>query len=322
MSLLQDSNILSVKSLRIDYFRGNKVVNAVDKVSLDVKKGEVLAIIGESGSGKSTVARAIAGLLPLNARVVSGSILFENEDILKADQRKLREIRGKKIGFIFQEPVSYLNPVLKVGEQISETLIYHTGVDKDKASKEAKNLLRYVSVPDADRVYNYYPHQLSGGMAQRVCIAMAISCRPSLLIADEPTSNLDLTVQAQILNLLDRLRREFSMSIVLISHDLGVVSGISDRIVVMYAGRVAEESTTERIIKEPKHPYTKLLLAVSISSDERIYGSIPDLSNPPPGCRFSPRCPFSFERCGSDPEEFFVKGSRVYCWLYEGKEWH
>lgn len=314
-----DNPLLSINSLHVHYRSGNVRVRAVDGVSFNVNQGEVVAIVGESGSGKSTIARAIPRILPSYAEIVSGSIIYKGRDLLSIGEDELRKIRGKEIGMIFQEPVSYLNPVIKVGEQIAEALITHQGLSKQDAEREAKNILRYVSVPDADRVYHYYPHQLSGGMAQRVCIGIAISCKPSLLIADEPTSNLDLTVQAQILNLIERLRTELKMAVIIISHDLGVVSGISERVIVLYAGRIVEESKTKNIMRSPRHPYTKLLLASSKLAKEsvRIQGSMPDLSNPPTGCRFAPRCMFSFERCKDDPEQFNVEGSKVYCWLYE-----
>ena len=316
--------LLSIRNLRIYYRVGRGVyLRAVDDVSLEIDSGESVALVGESGSGKSTTALAVAKLLPPAAEILGGEIIFKGRDILRMSDSELQRIRGKEIGMIFQEPVSFLNPLIKVGEQIAEALIVHEGWDKERAAREAKKLLEKVRVPDAERVYHYYPHQLSGGMAQRVGIAIAIACNPSLLIADEPTSNLDVTVQAQVLHLLKMLNREMGMAILLISHDLGVVSGMADRVIIMYAGKIAEEADIRTIFKAPAHPYTKVLLQASRIHGEGIadvQGSLPDLVNPPKGCRFAPRCPHVMEKCSIDPPELRANNnsSRVYCWLYGG----
>lgn len=319
------SPILSVRGLKIYYESESAPVKAVDDVSFDIGQGEVVALVGESGSGKTTVALAIPKLLAPAARLINGSILFNDKKLLGMTNQELSGIRGGEIGVVFQEPTSYLNPLIKVGEQIAESLLLHQRCNKREATTRTKEILREVRIPDVDRVYESYPHQLSGGLAQRVGIGIAVSCRPSLLIADEPTSNLDLTVQAQILNLLKTLSRERNLAILLISHDLGVVSGMADRIIIMYAGRIAEEADVHSIFKNPRHPYTKALLSASRKAirekgSEDLAGSLPDLTNPPPGCRFNTRCPQAYERCQKDPVETkFGLRSRVYCWLYGGE---
>jgi oligopeptide/dipeptide ABC transporter ATP-binding protein len=315
--------LLSVKELQIYYRVQSGFVKAVDGVSLDIDQGEVVALVGESGSGKTTLALAVSNLLPAPAKVINGSIAFNGKTISTLGDEELSQIRGKEIGMVFQEPASYLNPLIKVGDQIAEALVIHEGLSRQQAASRTKTILEKVRIPDADRVYHYYPHQLSGGMAQRIGIGIAISCDPSLLIADEPTSNLDVTVQAQILHLLKELSRELKLAILLISHDLGVVSGMADRVVIMYAGQIAEEAKVHSIFKNPQHPYTKALLVSSRVSHKNegvtIGGSLPDLMNPPPGCRFAPRCPYAMSKCEKDPVEFIPEPeSRVYCWLYGG----
>jgi oligopeptide/dipeptide ABC transporter ATP-binding protein len=297
----------------------------VDDVSLEVDEGEVVALVGESGSGKTTLALAIPSVLPPAARIIGGSIDFRGRNLLEFNQEELRRIRGKEIGMVFQEPISYLNPLIKVGEQIAEALRVNENLSKGDAAAKAQSILKQVRVPDVERVYNSYPHELSGGMAQRVGIGVAISCGPSLLIADEPTSNLDVTVQAQILHLLKNFSQELKLTILLISHDLGVVSGMADRVTIMYAGRIAEESDVHSIFKNPRHPYTNALLVssrVSKGSESSVVrGSLPDLESPPPGCRFAPRCPQAMAQCQKDPLEFRPDArSRVFCWLHGGKD--
>jgi oligopeptide/dipeptide ABC transporter ATP-binding protein len=314
--------LLEVEKLYVSYTRGNRKLSALHDVSLSVDRGEVVAIVGESGSGKSTLGLAIMQLLPAPARVLSGSILLNGKDILKMPKEQARKECGKDISMVFQEPVSYLNPVLKVGEQLRETLLIHERISKDEAKKRALSLLERVKIADAERVYDYYPYQLSGGMAQRVCIAIAIACGPSLMIADEPTTSLDLTIQAQVLHLLKELQEELKMSLILISHDLRVVSGMADRVVTMYAGSIAEEAPVSKIFTDPMHPYTRTLMQASgLSVVDKMYdvgGFLPDLSNPPLGCRFQPRCPHAFDACANQPVETrFEKDSRVFCWLYE-----
>ncbi|MDG6933635.1 MAG: ABC transporter ATP-binding protein [Nitrososphaerota archaeon] len=317
--------LLNVKDLSINYRKGNKSVSALQEVSISVSKGEVVAVVGESGSGKSTLGLAIMQLLPPPASVSSGEIILSGKNVLSMPRSEARKECGSMVSMVFQEPVSYLNPVMKVGDQISETLMIHENISKREAISKAIHLFRRVKIFDPERVYNYYPHQLSGGMAQRACIAMAIACGPSLMIADEPTTSLDLTIQAQVLHLLKELREEMQMAMILISHDLRVVSGMADRVVTLYAGRVAEEGTVSDIFHEPKHPYTRALMRASgLGNLDRTYdvgGSLPDLANPPSGCRFQPRCPFAFEPCGRQPPENRMKEDyRVYCWLYDKKE--
>ena len=315
--------ILEVNNLSVGYFASGRKLTALDNVSFELKKGEVLAVVGESGSGKSTLGLSIMRLLPASARVLSGSVRLNGEEILQFDNSRLNRIRGSKVAMIFQEPVSYLNPVLKVGEQVTESIILHRNISKELAKRYAIEALKKVKIPDPEKVYNYYPHQLSGGMAQRVCIAIAISNSPSLLIADEPTTSLDLTIQAQILHLLKELCSDMHMSMLLISHDLRVVSGVADRVLTLYAGRVVEERSVKDIFLQPLHPYTRVLLKSSgmLRDDRNFYdpkGSLPDMHDPPEGCRFAPRCPHAFNMCTREPKESRVDAtSRVYCWLYE-----
>jgi len=312
--------LLSVRNLKIYYGREPDLIHAVDGVTFDIRSGEITALVGESGSGKTTIALSILSLLPSSARIVEGDILFKGRSLLKLKPSEMHKIRGKEISMVFQEPHSYLNPLIKVGEQVDETLILHENVSKEEARVRTKSIFEKVRIPDPERIYNYYPHQLSGGMAQRVGIAIAIACNPQLLIADEPTSNLDLTVQAQILHLLKNLCKELGLSILLITHDLGVVSGLADRVIIIYAGKLAEEADVYSIYSNPQHPYTEALLSSSrvarIRSSIEASGFLPDLRNPPPGCRFSTRCPYVMEICKTDPPEVKnQQGSRVHCWL-------
>jgi len=316
--------LLSISDLTIHYRSSPDFVRAVDHVSLDVDTNQVVAIVGESGSGKSTIAFSIPNLLPTSALVVSGRIMFKGEDLLTAPEERLRRIRGKEIGMIFQDPMSYLDPLMRVGEQVAEVVTIHEDLGKEAAKAKTMKILEEAKVPDIERVYDYYPNQLSGGMAQRIMIGAAIVLGPSLLIADEPTSNLDITVQAQILNLLKSLKKKHGTSMVIISHDMGIVSGIADRVVIAYAGKIMEEGTTRQIFSQPKHPYTRALIQSSGVGRKRrggvveIPGSLPDLSRPPPGCRFAPRCPLAFGKCSQDPPEVVGSDrSRVLCWLYE-----
>jgi oligopeptide/dipeptide ABC transporter ATP-binding protein len=299
-----DSTLLSIENLTVEFRTSNGVVHAVNGVSYDVRRGETLAVVGESGCGKSVTAMAILGLLPKPpAHIPKGAIVFEGEDLLTAPLERLQEIRGDRISMIFQEPMTSLNPVFTIGDQIMEGLALHRGLGRDDAREEARHLLDLVRIPAPEQRLDEYPHQLSGGMRQRVMIAMALACRPRLLIADEPTTALDVTVQAQILELLQELQREFGMSIVLITHDLGVVAETAERAVVMYAGCVAERATVKSLFARPRHPYTAglfLSLPSVEGNDERlrpIEGTVPDALNPPTGCRFNPRCPFAMQVC-------------------------
>ncbi len=296
-------NALEVEGLCIDFHTERGVLRAVDRLSFSVAPGKTLAIVGESGCGKSATALAILGLLAENAEV-SGSIRLAGRNLTQAAQRAAR---GRELAMIFQEPMTSLNPAFTAGEQVAEALRLHEGLNARAAMDRAIAMLERVRIPEAARRAKQYPHQLSGGMRQRVMIAIALACKPSLLIADEPTTALDVTVQAQILALLDELKRETGTAVVLITHDLGVVRDHADDVVVMYAGRVAECAPTAGIFAQPEHPYTIGLLGAAPRLDSRrarlasIEGTVPDLRDPPPGCRFAPRCPFVIAACAETP---------------------
>lgn len=296
--------LLLVEDLRIVFGPPGREQVAVDGVNLCLAEGEVLGIVGESGCGKSLTALSILGLVPKPAgRIDSGRILLRGQDIVKCTNAELNQIRGKEISMIFQEPMTALNPVFKVGEQIAETIRVHEGLSRSHARRRALELLELVGISNPNQRIDEYPHELSGGMRQRVMIAIALACRPKILIADEPTTALDVTIQAQILSLLKELQREFGMAVILITHDLGVVAQVVDRVMVMYAGRTVEQGTVTDVFEKPSHPYTKLLLE-SIPSLEldterlqTIPGMVPSLSNLPNGCRFHPRCPSMRVQC-------------------------
>ena len=318
------SDVLTVKNLKVYYELPQGVVRAVDDVSFNVREGEILGIAGESGSGKSTLALAITGLLRPPAKLVSGTILFKGVDLTKLSEREWRSIRGRRISIVFQDPNTYLNPVYTAGFQVAEVFEAHRGGTIASFLRHVIEIFRRVRIADPERRVHSYPHQLSGGMKQRVLISMAIAEKPDLIVADEPTSALDVTIQAEIIDLLDELRKSLGSSIVFISHDLALLAEISDRIMVMYAGKVAEIGDKNTIVSESKHPYTKALLE-SINYERKsrlkaIRGSIPSLINPPRGCRFHPRCPFAMERCSVEEPRgsIDVKGRIVYCHLYEG----
>ncbi len=318
--------VLSVRGLRTHFITRERTVVAVDGVSYDLHPGKTLAVVGESGSGKSVHALSILRLLPEPpAKVVGGEILFQGRDLLKMGAEEMRKIRGNRIAMIFQEPMTSLNPVLKVGEQIAEAVVLHQGLSQEKAWAKAVGLLKKVGIPHPEERVNDYPHQYSGGMRQRAMIAIALSCEPDVLIADEPTTALDVTIQAQILELMKDLQREYRMAIVLITHNIGVVAEMADDVVVMYAGRPVESAPIGELFKNPKHPYTKGLLASVPSIYERkerleaISGQPPDLSGGFTGCPFAPRCPQAMSRCGTDdPPQFHLAGERMSnCWLVE-----
>ncbi|MEM3397835.1 MAG: ABC transporter ATP-binding protein [Nitrososphaerota archaeon] len=319
--------LLEISNLVVYYSTLQGLVKAVDNISLEVNRGEAVAIVGESGSGKTTLALSIPRLLPDNARILSGSIQLHPEkiDLTKLSEKELRKIRGGRIGMIFQDPMTYLNPVMKVGDQIAESIVHHQNCSLKEARKKSIELLEKLKVSDAENVASRYPHQLSGGMKQRVMISIAISCNPELLIADEPTTALDVTVQAEVLELLKNLIRELRTALILVTHDLGIVAETCDRVAIMYAGKIVELADIYSLYKDPKHPYTiGLLNAVPTikESQSRIHimtGSIPDLTNPPPGCRFHPRCPYIFEKCMREepPLINFNKNRYVACWLME-----
>jgi oligopeptide/dipeptide ABC transporter ATP-binding protein len=316
--------VLEVRELSTSFFTDDGEVKAVRDVSFDLAAGETLGIVGESGCGKSVTALSILGLVPRPGRVVAGEILFKGRDLLSIGREELRQIRGRDIAMIFQDPLSSLNPVHRIGFQVEEAMRAHDKVAPSEVRPRALDLLRRVQVPDASRRMRNYPHQFSGGMRQRVMIAMGLSNRPEILIADEPTTALDVTVQAQILQLLRDLNRDLGTSIILITHNLGVVAGLCKRVIVMYAGEIVEEGSTEQIFDSPQHPYTWALLRslprVDADRHERlrsIEGLPPDLIAPPQGCKFNPRCPFRLERCFSeDPElEPVGDGHVAACWV-------
>ena len=295
----------------------------LDGVSFSIGDGEVVGVVGESGSGKSMTALSTMRLLPTSVGVTSGRILFEGVDLLGRSEAEMRRIRGDRIAMIFQEPMSSLNPVLTIGEQIAETLAWHRGMDRAGARRRAIELLDLVEIPAAAKRVGDYPHQLSGGMRQRVMIAIALACEPKLLIADEPTTALDVTVQAQVLDLLRGLRQELAMSVMLITHDLGVVAEFADRVVVLYAGRVAETGPVKALFREPAHPYTQGLLASippldgPLAKPRPIPGSVPALIDMPSGCRFHPRCTIATGRCTATQPAFvrLDRGHEAACWL-------
>ena len=302
--------LLEVRDLQTHFFTDDGLVRAVDGVSYALAPGETLAVVGESGSGKSVTSLSILRLVPdPPGRIVGGSIRFKGRELLTLSDAEMRAVRGKEISMIFQEPMTSLNPVHTCGDQIAEVVRLHEGLDRAAARERAIEMLRLVGIPAPEvRVYEF-PHQMSGGMRQRVMIAMALACRPALLIADEPTTALDVTIQAQILELLQRLRRELGMAVLLITHDLGVVAETADRVAVMYAGQVVEYSTVGAIFRTPRHPYTAGLLAslpkLGEESDRLrvIPGQVPDPARFPRGCRFHPRCPVAVDRCrGEAPE--------------------
>lgn len=317
--------LLEVKNLSTEFKLKRGTVRAVDDISFSVDKGEILAIVGESGSGKSVTSLSIMGLLQNPGKIAGGDILFDSQNLTRMNKKELRDIRGNKISMIFQEPMTSLNPVQRIKDQIMESLIIHKKLSKKEALARTIELLDMVGIPSAARRADDYPHQMSGGMRQRVMIAMALSCEPQLLIADEPTTALDVTIQAQILDLLYHMREKFNMAVLLITHDLGVVSEAADRVIVMYCGKIVEEADVKTLFKNPLHPYTVGLLnsipQIDDDSDERLYmikGMVPNPLNMPPGCSFSDRCDRSMERCTREiPELLEIDGHKVRCFLYE-----
>ncbi|MBF1993934.1 ABC transporter ATP-binding protein [Staphylococcus schleiferi] len=324
---MNNSNLLEVKNLSTAFYIEGEPHQAISNVNLEVKKGEILGIVGESGSGKSVLSLSILKLLPEKiATIASGEVTYKGEriDDIQADQ--FNRVRGKEVAMIFQEPMTSLNPVFTIGNQLMEMLTLHLKISKKEAKAKAVQLLKDVGIPRPDKVIDEYPHQLSGGMRQRVMIAMAISCSPQLLIADEPTTALDVTVQAQILELLKRIQQETQMGVIFISHDLGVISEICDRVAVMYAGKVVETAPVEEIFHHPKHPYTKLLLRaiprLDVQQDklETIKGSVPSLSElPQVGCRFANRCPNVMPICSKQNVNAIsiAEEHQVFCHLYD-----
>ncbi|WP_211246668.1 ABC transporter ATP-binding protein [Cohnella pontilimi] len=317
--------IVQVKGLKTYFYTEEGVVPAIDGVDFEVLRGETLAIVGESGSGKSVTSLSIMRLIPSPpGKIVEGDITFNGESLLTKTNAQMRQIRGNKISMIFQEPMTSLNPVYRVGDQIAESLKLHQGMKKKQALKEAVRLLELVGIPEAERRVSQYPHELSGGMRQRVMIAIALACNPELLIADEPTTALDVTIQNQILHLMKQLKEKTNTSIILITHDLGVVAEVADRVVVMYAGQVVEQGDVYTIFENPKHPYTIGLLESMPSHKKRtgklktIEGVVPNPLHLPPGCRFAPRCEFATDLCRSEVPAVITVGQEetVRCWKY------
>jgi len=321
--------LLAVRDLSIQFFTYQGVVRALENVNLTIQSGEMMGLVGETGCGKSVMARSVLRLIPdPPGKITGGEILFKGEDILKAHRRRLREIRGNRISMVFQEPMSSLNPVFTVGNQMEEVVILHQKVDRSRAKEICIQMLQQVKMPDPERVLGKYPHELSGGMRQRVMIAMELSCRPDLLIADEPTTALDVTVQGQVLTILDDLVRRIGVSVLFISHDLGVIAQLCDRVSVMYAGKIVETASVKNLFAAPYHPYTEGLLQAIPSVDKDrdsllvIPGVVPRLINPPGGCRFHPRCTKRFDPCDNIVPELFEvgPGHEVACHLYgEGR---
>lgn len=330
---VHEKRVLDVKNLSTHFFTDEGVVKSVDGVSFYVDEEETLGIVGESGCGKSVTSLSIMRLVPEPpGRIVTGEIYFHGENLLKKTREQMRKIRGNDIAMIFQEPMTSLNPVYTVGDQIAEAIRLHRDVTKREAWSRAVEMLKLVGIPAPERRAREYPHQMSGGMRQRVMIAMALSCNPKLLIADEPTTALDVTIQAQILDLMKKMKEEFGAAIILITHDLGVVAEMTDRVAVMYAGKVVEECRTEDLFREPLHPYTEgLLESIPRLDDEArgklhvIEGTVPNLLNMPKGCAFAPRCPKVMDICRekAPPLMEVSEGRKVSCWLHikdEGKE--
>ena len=320
--------LLSVKNLSTEFPVKKGIVRAVEDVSFDVDQGEILAIVGESGSGKSVTSLSIMGLLAEPGHVAGGSLEFEGKDLATLSEKQYRELRGNDMAMIFQEPMTSLNPVYRVGNQIVEAIRTHEKVSKAEAKDRAVDLLRKVGIPSPEARINDYPHQMSGGMRQRVMIAMALACNPKLLIADEPTTALDVTIQAQILDLLRRLRDDTGMAVLLITHDLGVVSETADRVVVMYCGQVVEEAEVRTLFDHPMHPYTLGLLKsiprLEDDDSKRLYmikGMVPNPLEMPPGCHFSDRCDSCMDVCRTKvPELVDVDGHKLRCFLYESAD--
>jgi oligopeptide/dipeptide ABC transporter ATP-binding protein len=322
-----ESNVLDVKGLQTVFFTNSGLFRAVDDLSFHVRRGETLAIVGESGCGKSVSALSIMRLVPNPpGRIVGGEILLEGTDLLALDEAAMRQIRGNRISMIFQEPMTSLNPVIRIGDQISEAVRLHRAMSSKEAWAKAVEMLRLVRIPEPARRAQEYPHQLSGGMRQRAMIAMAMACRPALLIADEPTTALDVTIQAQILALVLDLQKELGMGLILITHDLGVVAQTAQRVIVMYAGKKVEEADVDTLFASPRHPYTRGLMA-SIpgvptrqdNANERlneIPGTVPSLTNLPVGCAFAPRCKLAIDKCRAEypPLQDFGGNHLAACW--------
>ncbi len=326
--------LLEVRDLKTYFYTEDGVVKAVDGVDFDVYPGEVLGLVGESGCGKSVTSFSILRLVSFPGRIIQGSIHFEGRDLLQLNEEEMTKIRGDRISMIFQQPQSSLNPVFRVGDQVGEVFEIHEKLARQKAWTEAVELFRLVGIPDAERKAFAYPHEMSGGQAQRVMIAMALALKPKLLIADEPTTALDVTIQAQILDLIRKLREQLGTAVILITHDLGIIAEMADRVAVMYAGRIVEQTDVQRLFDAPLHPYTHGLIgSIPILGKtqkrlEVIPGNVPNLINLPPGCRFAPRCTmrekYGITICTQDEPELTeaAPSHLVRCWLYQDSDQH
>ncbi|EIJ82267.1 oligopeptide/dipeptide ABC transporter, ATPase subunit [Bacillus methanolicus PB1] len=328
------NSLLNIEDLTVDFKTTKGVLAAVSDITFNIKAGETVCLVGESGSGKSVTSKSIMRLIDYENGIISkGKIQFNYKDLVTMSKKKLSQVRGKKIAMVFQEPLVAFDPVFTIGAQLSETIVHHTKVSKKQAWEKGISLLKKVRISEPEMRMKQYPNELSGGMLQRAMIAMALACEPELLIADEPTTALDVTIQAQIIDLLNELKTEFNMALLLVTHDLGVAAQLADRIVVMYAGKIVEDATVQQIFQKPHHPYTRGLLQsilkVNSASKTKLYsieGSIPSLSDMPKGCRFHPRCPFATEKCQVDsPPLLFVNSRYSACWyanqLVEDKDW-
>ena len=308
--------IISARDVEIQFSLRGRTLKAIRKCSLDLYEGETLAIVGESGSGKSVFTKTFVGMLDVNGKITGGSIMYEGHDMTKFTEKDWLGVRGKKISMVMQDPMTSLNPLKKIGKQIQESIEHHQGLKGEAAKKAAIEMLGKVGIPDPERRYEQYPHEFSGGMRQRVVIAIAAACKPQVLICDEPTTALDVTIQAQILQLIRELQKELGMSVIYITHDLGVVANVADRVAVMYAGQIVEHATKEEIFNHPLHPYTTGLMDAipRVNGDmehdlHTIPGTVPSLGNFPEGCRFCTRCPFADERCRTQAPELTDAGN-------------
>ncbi len=318
--------LLQVEDLKTTFYTDDTVIRAVDGVSFNVRPGEVVGLVGESGCGKSVVSLSIMRLIKYPpGKIEGGKVLLKDQDLLSLDEKSMRRIRGNDIAMIFQEPMTSFNPVYKIGDQVSETIRLHQGFDRDKAWKKAARMLELVGIPRPDEIINDYPHQLSGGMRQRAMIAMALSCNPKLLIADEPTTALDVTIQAQILELMKEIKEKVNTAIIFITHDLGVIAEMADYVVVMYSGKIVENTDVRRLFSEPMHPYTagliksKPILEEEKETLEYIPGSVPNPMEMPSGCAFHPRCSEAMDICRQETPDLIEPKPQhlVRCWLYQ-----
>jgi oligopeptide transport system ATP-binding protein len=323
---MKNEKILEVKGLRTSFFTHVGEIKAIRGVSFDLDKGEAIGIVGESGSGKSVTSLSVMGLLQYPGKVIAGEIEFKGQNLIKKSDKEMQSIRGNEIAMIFQDPMTSLNPVYTIGDQIMEAIRRHQGLSKHEAREKAIDMLKLVGIPSPEKRVDNYPHEFSGGMRQRAMIAMALSCEPSLLIADEPTTALDVTIQAQILELMKDLKDKINTSIILITHDLGVVADVCSRIIVMYGGLIMEEGSTDDIFYNPKHPYTwgllKSIPRLDLGGKKRlipIEGSPPDLLKPPKGCPFAARCPYAMKVCMEQLPEYYhvTDNHRSLCWLQD-----